>query len=143
MVELFTPKKLHEFDSVNYGLDETVGVRIYHINSSMRVIDHTQYDVGNHEYGANKSNDYGSQIIELIQKGKVNEFQDDEHINNRLSSEDFFYAGDSFDVSEYTEFFYNGMMDSGDEFGYVINIKSIYLDETTNTYKAEIEITLK
>ena len=143
MVELFAPKKLHEFDSVEYELNETVGVRIYHVNSSMRVVEHLEYNVGNHEYSGAKSNDYGSQIIELIQKGKVNEFQDNDYSNNRLSSEDFFYAGDSFDVSEYDDFFYNGMMDSGDEFGYIINIKSIYLDETTNTYKVEIEITLK
>ena len=80
---------------------------------------------------------------ELIQKGKVNEFQDDDYSNNRLSSEDFFYVGDSFDVSEYDEFFYKGLMDDGNEFGYVINIKSIYLDETSNSYKADIEITLK
>ncbi len=143
MVELFTPKKLHEFDSVEYGLNETVGVRIYHVNSAMIVIKHVDYDTGDHEYNVSRTNDYGAQIIELIQKGKVNEFQDMDFSNNRLSSEDFFYEGDSFDVSEYDEFFYKGLMDSGNEFGYIINIKSIYLDETTNTYKAEIEVTLK
>lgn len=143
MVELFTPNKLHEFDSIHYELNETIGIRIYHVNSSMRVISHLEYNVGEHEYNASKFNDYGAQIIELIQKGKVNEFQDLDYSNNRLSSEDFFYEGDSFDLSEYTEFFYKGLMDSGEEFGYIINIKSIYLDETSNTYKAEIEITLK
>ena len=143
MVELFTPKKLHEFDSVSYGLNDTIGIRIYHVNATMRLIENYYYDYGEHAYNSNKSNDYGAQIIELIQKGKVNEFQDDDYSNNRLSSEDFFYVGDSFDVSEYDEFFYKGLMDDGNEFGYVINIKSIYLDETSNSYKADIEITLK
>ena len=143
MVELFTPKKLHEFDSVSYGLNDTIGIRIYHVNATMRLVENYYYDYGEHAYYSAKSNDYGAQIIELIQKGKVNEFQDDDYSNNRLSSEDFFYVGDSFDVSEYDEFFYKGLMDDGNEFGYVINIKSIYLDETSNTYKAEIEITLK
>lgn len=143
MVELFTPKKLHEFDSVSYGLNDTIGIRIYHVNATMRLVENYYYDYGDHAYSSAKSNDYGAQIIELIQKSKVNEFQDDDYSNNRLSSEDFFYVGDSFDVSEYDEFFYKGLMDDGNEFGYVINIKSIYLDETSNSYKADIEITLK
>lgn len=143
MIDLFTPNKLHEFDSINYGLNETVGVRIYHVNGTMRLMKTYSHEFGEHNFSAAKTNDYGAQIIELIQKGKVNEFQDDEILNNTISSKDFFYEGDIFDVSEYDEFFYKGLMDDGDEFGYVINIKSIYLDETTNTYKAEIEITLK
>ncbi len=84
LIELFAPNKLHKFDSVTYGLNETVGIRIYHVNSAMRAIKSADYSFGNHEYSASKSDDYGTQIIELIQKGKVNEFQDSDYSNNRL-----------------------------------------------------------
>ena len=38
------------------------------------------------------------------------------------------YAGDTFAVEDYAEFFYNGRMDNGLEFGYTVEIVSINND---------------
>ena len=42
------------------------------------------------------------------------------------------YAGDKFDVANYQEFFYEGLMDDGSVFGYTVEIVSIGKDADGN-----------
>ncbi|MBR4780798.1 MAG: hypothetical protein IK014_05515 [Lachnospiraceae bacterium] len=58
-----------------------------------------------------------------------------------ISQEDFFRAGDKFTMEKYSEFFDNGLMDFGDEFGYEIEVVSI--TGTGSDAKAKIRITRK
>ncbi len=43
----------------------------------------------------------------------------------RVNAEDFFKAVDCFTLAKYSDFFYNGLMDYGDDFGYSITVVSI------------------
>ena len=60
-------------------------------------------------------------------------------INPNVSAEDFFYAGDTFTVKDYDNFFMNGLMDDGSEFGYKVEVVSI--DEGNDGPTACIRIT--
>lgn len=138
MIDLFTDGGLNEKDASLFGLENTVGVRIYHVNSVMegRVLDRDgreiqeesiteeTYPIGT----VNKVNSYsanGSYHLELIQSGGDNTFTDLENLRTALTAEDLFHTGDVFDVSEYTEFFAEGRLDDGKEFGYIIEILSV------------------
>ena len=129
---------MNEKDASLFGLENTVGVRIYHVNSVMegRVLDRDgreiqeesiteeTYPIGT----VNKVNSYsanGSYHLELIQSGGDNTFTDLENLRTALTAEDLFHTGDVFDVSEYTEFFAEGRLDDGKEFGYIIEILSV------------------
>ena len=133
MVEFFTPDGLHEYDSKDFGLENTYGVRIYHVNSiyEKRTLDNddgTTVDIGTIHYSNSTSNssiNYGKFLIELIQANGRNTLTVPNVYPTILNSNDFFYEGDVFDVSNYTEFFYNGLMDNGMEFGYTITIDEI------------------
>jgi hypothetical protein len=60
-------------------------------------------------------------------------------INPNVSAEDFFYAGDTFTVKDYDNFFMDGLMDDGSEFGYKVEVVSI--DEGNDGPTASIRIT--
>ena len=51
-----------------------------------------------------------------------------DNLETILDKDDLFYAGDTFAVEDYAEFFYNGRMDNGLEFGYTVEIVSINND---------------
>ena len=137
LIDLFTDHGLNEIDVVSYGLEDAVGVRIYHVNSVMegRVLSRdgqelTDADgVESYPIGTiNKTNTYsgiGSYHLELIQAGGDNTFTDLTNLRTSLQKEDLFTAGDVFDASEYTEFFHNGLLDDRTDFGYTVEIVSI------------------
>lgn len=152
MIDLFTDRGLNESDVAFYGLEDAVGVRIYHVNSVMegRVLSRDGQELtdadGIETYligTINKANTYseiGSYLIELIQAGGDNTFTDLENLRTVLQKEDLFAEGDSFDAAEYTEFFHNGLLDDRKDFGYIIEIVSITEGDTPT---ATIRITRK
>lgn len=134
MLDLFSPKGLHKYDSESNNLTNT-GVRIYHVNSvyekrTLENKDGTFVDIGTIKYTNSTdyySTKYGKHLIEIIQSGGTNNFTSSDNRRN-FNNEDLFYEGKTFDVSEYDEFFYQGLMDNGMEFGYIITIKEINND---------------
>ena len=153
MLDLFTPEGLHTYDSAIFALDNAVGVRIYHVSD--RLV-YGYYDVMLNEakefleYGARvHSNDsdklwsdkYGFYQIEIISATGNNKFTSKTSTDRNFLAEDLFGAGDSFSVEEYDEFFYNGKMDCGVDFGYEITVKSI--TQTDGEYTATIAISRK
>ncbi|MBR3808291.1 MAG: hypothetical protein IKJ15_07995 [Lachnospiraceae bacterium] len=147
MIDLFTDKGTHEFDAQTKGLGGVTGVRIYHVNALMEC--HTEnaegvsYDIGTIHY-ANGYSQEGCYNVELIQSGGENTFTDYKKmeqglINPNVSAEDFFYAGDTFTVKDYDNFFIDGLMDDGSEFGYKVEVVSI--DEGNDGPTACIRIT--
>lgn len=132
MIDLFTDAGVNEYDAESYGLDGAVGVRIYHVNSPMEYRELTVegddeiYPIGT----VHVANDYdysekGNYLIELIQAGGVNTFTDLDNLRTLLSKEDLFKKGDVFTAEDYSEFFHNGKMADGTDFGYTVKIVSI------------------
>ncbi len=134
LIDLFTDHGLNERDAQSYGLKDTVGVRIYHVNSVMegRVLsldgqelaDMEGYPIGT----INKANTYsgiGAYHLELVQAGGNNTFTDLKNLRVTLQKNDLFATGDVFDAAEYTEFFHNGLLDDRKDFGYIVEIVSI------------------
>jgi len=132
LVDLFTPEGANAEDAADFGLENVQGVRIYHINAVMekRVLhgsDGVDYPIGTPHF-ANAFNGAGKYQVELIQAGGVNTFTNLTNLRTELSPEDFFYAGDSFSLETHGEFFCQGLMDDGSDFGYTIEIVSIEKD---------------
>lgn len=127
MIDLFTDDGVNKYDAAEYNLDGSCGVRIYHVNANMEKnveFGETgkEYEIGT-VYFANSYNEDGHYNIELIQSGKINTFTDYGTENdNTVTKEDFFYAGDVFTVEDYDQFFAEGKMDNGTDFGYEIEI---------------------
>lgn len=129
LVDLFADCGVNQYDADAFGLAGVTGVRIYHVNSNMehrtiRDIYGDEYNIGTIHYG----NDYkesGKYLIELLQNGGKNRFTDKKKGTRYISSDDFFYAGDSFDAKDYGEFLAGGRMDDRCEFGYTIKVVSI------------------
>lgn len=135
MVDLFHPDGAHIYDAQEYGLENTTGVRIYHVNANMEhhveTVDGVSYDIGTIHH-ANAFNPSGFYNVELIQSGGVNTFTDLEYIwahpeevCTNVEAEDFFYAGDVFTAETYSTFFADGKMDDGTPFGYRIEVVSV------------------
>ena len=79
---------------------------------------------------ANSFNESERFNIELIQAGAVNTFTDHElaekfELRTNIEKEDFFRAGDVFTMEKYSGFFNDGLMDTGAEFGYSIEVVSV------------------
>ena len=131
LVDLFTDDGLYESSAGMYGLSDTAGVRIYYVNALM-------VDMGKIINSYNQSGEYH---LELLQKGGKNTFTKP---NSRMtiSKQDLFYSGDTFDAVNYTEFLNDGLMDSGKEFGYTIEVMSIQKD-ANGEYTANIRIIRK
>ncbi|MBQ8408910.1 MAG: hypothetical protein IJY39_08610 [Clostridia bacterium] len=143
LIDLFTDHGLNEADAESFGLKDALGIRIYHVNSVMegRVLSLNGYELqdsdireGDEVYPIgtiNKGNTYsgiGSYHLELIQAGGNNTFTDLSNMAELytfLRQDDLFVEGDVFDAAEYTEFFYNGLLDDRTDFGYVIETVSI------------------
>lgn len=145
MVDLFTDSGVNEYDAQMYGLADTTGVRIYHVNAAMerRVLKDdydTEYPIGTVHY-TNAYTPDGIYHIELLQKGGDNTFTDPDNLRTQLGPQDLFYAGDSFGAANYGEFLTDGRMDSGDEFGYIIKVTDI--TETDGKPVATVRVTRK
>ena len=132
MLELFTPTGLNKYDSIDYGINETIGVKMYHVNAvyEKRVLIGKTGE--NHEIGTihfsnstGLDSEKGHFLIEVIQSDKVNTLTSKNSFGNQIEDNDFFKQGDVFKMEEYKEFFYNGLMDNELEFGYTITIKEI------------------
>ena len=148
MVDLYTSTGVNKYDSIKYGINDFEGVRIYHVDAKMERRDFQNSDYPNIEptpigtiHFANDYKSDGRFNIELIQAGTKNTFTDKGKLRNKVSREDFFQAGDKFTMEKYSEFFKDGLMDFGDEFGYEIEVISI--TGTGSNAKAKIRITRK
>lgn len=154
MIDLFTDAGVNAYDAAEYGLQGTTGVRISHvdarmekrtmeIDSKVNLGETDTYEIGTIHYANNYTSDgRGFYNIEVIQSGKVNTFTDLSNAITRLSAEDLFYAGDEFSVEAYSAFFYQGLMDDGSEFGYVISVVDIG-ENADGTPNATVRITAK
>ena len=137
MLELFTPSGLYNYVASDFGLNNTIGVRMYHVDArhEMRTLTNKEgesFQIGTIHYSNStgyNSNEYGYFLIETIQADKVNTLTSTNVFGNSIESNDFFKQGDTFKMNEYKEFFYEGLMDSGFEFGYTITIKEINTGE--------------
>jgi len=144
LIDLFTPDGVNAYDASDFGLDDTAGVRIYHVNASMekRILtgeDGKEYPIGTVSY-ANAYDKSGKYMIELIQSGKDNTFTDVDNLRTQLSKDDLFYEGDVFTAEAYKEFFVNGRMDDRSAFGYSVEIVDI-TQNAAGDYSAVIRIT--
>lgn len=152
MIDLLSDDGVNAYDAAQYGLQDTAGVRISHVDARMEKrtmeiqskVNPEQtdvYDIGTIHYANAYTNDgRGFFNIEVIQSGKKNTFTDLNNEITRLTAADLFYAGDEFTVEEYEEFFYNGLMDDGKEFGYTVSIVNIEMN-ADGTPNATIKIT--
>jgi len=143
LIDLFTAGGVNRYDAAAFGLNDAAGVRIYHVSASMekRVLtgsDGTLYPIGTVHY-ANAYNTEGRYLIELIQSGGDNTFTDKENLRPRLTAQDLFAAGDVF-TADGSEFFANGRMDDGSQFGYIVEIVRIERNDA-GEYSAVVRIT--
>lgn len=132
MIDLFTDLGVNEHDAKKQGLEDVVGVRIYHVNALMEYHELTAegsdriYPVGMpHTDNGYDMTGKGNYALELIQAGKDNTFTDLGNLRTNLISDDLFKAGDVFTAENYEEFFYNGKMSDGTEFAYTVTIVKI------------------
>ena len=147
IIDLFTPDGLHKEDSGKFGLDGSVGVRVYHVSDLLEysgardvngVINH-MHGVSHHSNSSNsKWHKYGYYQIEIISSTGNNHFTSTNETNSYFTSEDLFLEGDSLIVSDFDEFFYEGRMDNGMDFGYEIRVDSIV--EVDGEYVATISV---
>ncbi len=159
MIDLFTPDGVNEGDAELYGIEDATGVRILHVDARYHYMNNASESgeeylyVNNtmetihygtswtwHEDYKNKTPEekFGFYVIEMIQPGNVNTFTG--HGENRaISTEDFFTQGETFSVADYTEFFYDGVMNDGTEWGYTITVKE--LNTSAETPYAVITVT--
>lgn len=148
IIDLFAHDGLYEKDASSYNLDKSVGVRIYHVNSIYDLFIDSSVDSKYlvpkawPHYNVTSDSKYASQgkyLLEMIQKGNVNTFMGTNYVDTFVDADDLFYAGDIFTVDAYDNFFYNGKMDNGMDFGYQIEVKEIV--ENGSESKATIVIT--
>lgn len=139
MIDLLTPDGANIYDAPAYGLENTVGVRISHVNATLRRVSQLEYSNGymgdenlvigmelfsNHYQSGNP----GFYLIEVIQAGKTNTLTNLDFLSPILRAEDLFREGDTFTAEDYSQFFYQGLMDSGLPLGYTVHILSIGTD---------------
>ncbi len=136
MLDLLTSDGVNAYDAAEYQLEGTVGVRISHVNASLRcttasdgVIGYVQDTgavIGMELYDNNYTKDgFGFYNLEVIQSGGKNTFTNPERPYPYLRAKDLFCAGDSFAAEDYDQFFYQGQMDNGLPLGYTVTILSI------------------
>jgi len=134
---------LHKVDSARCNLQDSVGVRIYHVSDLMEL---GTTDMGNgtfHTFGiqhyANNSDtlysqQFGMHQLEILSATGKNPFNE-----RAYNPEDLFTAGSSFAAERFTQFFHKGRMDNGMAFGYEIAVKSIELVD--GEYVATVTVT--
>ena len=151
MIELFTDEGLNEYDAAEDCLTDFAGIRILHVDARQvegeELIRNEKITVSKDFLTNNCTSineDFGFYLIEMIQAGGKNTLAGDpyDYTNvGKASRDDFFSAGDIFSLEEYSEFFYNGLMDNSMEFGYEITIDSI--EQIDGNYTATVTITKK
>lgn len=145
LVDLFTPEGLHTYDSKAYGLQDSVGVRMYHVSDLMeaRTGDDLKqtYTFGMMQHRNNSDNIwselFGYHQLEILSATGKNRFLK----GKSFGAKDLFTEGDSFTAEEFDAFFYDGKMDSGMDFGYTVTVKSI--TQVNGEYVATITVTRK
>lgn len=146
LIDLLTDSGVNADDAAYFGLDGVHGVRISHVNSHMekRVLtgtDGVEYPIGT-IHTPNTYNTDGKYLLEVIQAGGKNTFTTPDDSRKTLTKDDLFDAGDVFSVETYGEFFADGLMDDGSEFGYTVEVVSIDRD-SDGAYTATIRIARK
>ncbi len=132
LIDLFAHDGLYAKDAESYKLEDSVGIRIYHVNS---VYDMTSITWEGKEtvsarphHGVDSYSRYaadGIYLIELVQNGNVSDFMNGNASTTTIGAADLFYEGDSFSADTYDAFFRDGKMDNGMDFGYTITVKEI------------------
>jgi len=135
LLELLTADGVFAPNAAAYGLQDTAGVRISHINSlleqrTLQRTDGSDFRLGTY-HTANAFSQKGRYLIETIQRGGVNTFTDRDNLNPILQPADLFTAGDTFTAEAYSAFLEGGRMDSGAAFGYTVEILSLTADSAT------------
>ncbi len=143
MIDLFSDAGVNEYDADLYNLEDVAGVRISHVNANMEKRtelkdsvtnpgESAEYTIGTvhiaNEFKGTETDRYN---IEVIQAGGSNTFtcaNDPDRLFSMLTADDLFYAGDTFQVEDYSEFFYEGLMDNGSVFGYTVEIIRVGTD---------------
>lgn len=139
MIDLLTPDGANAFDAAEYGLADTAGVRISHVDALLRAstqgdgaIGYTAAEdvvIGMEVYGSLYQEDgFGFYNVEVIQADAVNTFTDMSQLNPLLQADDLFQESDTFAAEDYSQFFYQGLMDSGLPLGYTVTILSVGTD---------------
>lgn len=138
MIDLLTPDGANAYDASEYELEDTVGVRISHVDANMKRT--TESDgaiglandngnvIGMELYTNNYDDERGFYNIEVIQASRKNTFTVLDEMYTCLRPTDLFYAGDTFSAETYDKFFYQGLMDNGMPLGYTVKILSIGTD---------------
>ena len=133
-IDLFTDTGVNVYDAADYGLSNMAGVRIYHVDARMESHVYTSTEVPSMEpctvgtiHFGNDYKETGFYNLELIQAGGVNTFTDldSDELYPFISKDDFFEVGDVFTLEKYSDFFYDGVLDDGKDFGYKIEVVSI------------------
>lgn len=146
-IDLFAHDGLYASDSSTYKMENAVGVRIHHVNAvyeqrTYEIDANTTGIVATEHYSASSGTrgaKYGKYLIELVQNGNVNTLTSYTSNDIRIDKDDLFYQGDTFSVEDYDQFFYNGKMDNGMEFGYKITVKTIVENGADSTATILIE----
>ena len=132
LVDLYTSSGVNQYDSQMYGINDFTGVRIYHVDARMEKRDFVNNLFPDMEpctigtiHIANEFKKSRMFNIELIQAGAKNTFTAGNWARMRIEKGDFFQTGDVFTMDKYSEFFNDGLMDTGAEFGYKIEIVSV------------------
>ena len=146
MVDLLTDTGVNPSFTGKAGLSGVCGVRMYHVDAVMERRDYVDYSfpdmnpcpIGTVHY-ANNYKTTGKYNLEIIQAGAVNTFTNRDNLRTNLQKNDLFKVGDKFTMSRYSQFFDNGLMDYGDDFGYSISVVSI--NGSGSDAKAVIRVT--
>lgn len=136
MIDLLTPDGVNAYDAAKYGLENTVGVRISHVDAALRRVaqdngwaEDSAAVIGMELYGNHYRDDgLGFYNIEVIQASGENTFTDLDKLYPTLQAADLFQEGDVFAAEDYSQFFYQGLMDSGMPLGYTVSVLSIAAD---------------
>ncbi len=128
LVDFFTPQGVNEKDAAVFGLQDTCGVRIWHVNAR-----YSGFDADGRTYGISTvgnsygymAQTFGMYTLELVQAGGDNTFTDPQNLRHSIKKADLFRTGDSFTTESYPEFFRHGKLDSGESLGYEITVLNI------------------
>ena len=146
LIDLYADDNLYANDEY---LKDSLGVRIYHVNAAYEqrtYINKSGEEVilATPHFTCSDSTKYRSQgkfYLELISRINNNEFTPSDGYGRDVLDSDLFKEGDIFDVASYDEFFFNGLMDNYQEFGYVVTIEAI--NTSGDLPQATINIKLK
>lgn len=154
IVDYFTPEGVNSRYAAQNGLGGVQGVRIYHVDARMISIagvdtngiyhlrhENEELEVSEDypapwfeelgvEVFTNNYNVAGFYNLVFLQKSGKNTLTTLGNTGSRsIQPKDFFYAGESFNIENFGEFFVNGKMQDGSNYPYTITVKSISADE--------------